>query len=104
MLLYLVNLLDNSTNVNRHTIKGVLEKHIPKSIPTKGKIIFDMRFKFNRLIEILGYDCKHDEFMKALKHNPKCLDLSTADDEVILDEVLKLAKIFWQESLSASSE
>ena len=66
--------------------------------------MFYLRSKYKRLIENLGHDCKHQEFVKDLNHNPNYLDMSTEDNEVILDEALKFAKIFCQESLSSSSE
>ena len=95
ILLHLVNLLDNSITVNNHAIRSVLEQHIPKKIPITGQIMFDLRLKGKYSTENLRNDCKHDEFVKVSKYNPKFLDMPEAGDEVMLEEPLNFSKIVW---------
>ena len=60
------------------------------------EMMFDLRLKCKGLIDNLGHDCKNEVFVKALNHNTKYLELSTADDEVMLDEALFFLKSVWQ--------
>ena len=55
--------------------------------------MFDLRLKHKYLMYNLDWNTKCEEFVKALKHNTKCLNLPAAVNGVILYQVLKLDKL-----------